>query len=449
VDEDVAVQTRGFLFSDLRGYSAFVERHGDGAARELLARYRRIVREAVGRHDGAEVRTEGDSFYVVFESVSHAVEAGLAIQADLAADGGGEPIRAGIGIHAGEVVDDAEHGIISGAVNIAARVCGIAGPGEVLVTDTVRALTRNYLTATFAPRGRRRLKGITDPVAVYAVLPADAGLRHRRARMLLGPRSVVGFSVIGTVLVASIILAATILNGGVPTDGRASSAGPSPVTPSSSIALPPSASTTSVTSVDLGDADEIFGFTRPLELARGTYAFADFQPTLLFSVHTEGWYAYVDDVDAAGLLLDDPGSPPGLSPIGGVMFGSVQVVYNDPCDLTDTTVLDSTPKAFIEWLQRHESLSVSSARPVSLGGYSGLEVDVAFAGTACNGASRIDLYPVAQNRFGLHEDDRLRVMTLNLPGRPVSVMVQASSEADEEVTSEIEDVVETIEIDAS
>ncbi len=164
-------QTRGFLFSDLRGYSAFTERHGDKAARALLSTYRKVVREAIGRFDGAEVRTEGDSFYVVFASVSDAVEAGLAILTGLesAADEG-RSIPAGVGIHAGEV-EDSDEGIVSSAVNIAARICAIAAPGELLVSDTVRSLTRTYLDVGFVSRGRPRLKGITDRMPLYRVTP--------------------------------------------------------------------------------------------------------------------------------------------------------------------------------------------------------------------------------------------------------------------------------------
>ena len=165
-------QTRGFLFSDLRGYSAFVERHGDQVARELLARYRHTVREVVIARSGAEIRTEGDSFYVVFESVSDAIHAAIAIQQGLAA-AGDPPIVAGIGIHAGEA-EDSDEGIVSSAVNIAARICAVAPAGEILVSETVRALTRSYLRdVRFDARGQRRLKGITEPVRLYAV--GDAG----------------------------------------------------------------------------------------------------------------------------------------------------------------------------------------------------------------------------------------------------------------------------------
>jgi class 3 adenylate cyclase len=176
---EVPAQTRGFLFSDLRGYSAFVERHGDRAARVLLTRYRRIVRDVIGRFGGAEIRTEGDSFYVVFASVAQAVQAALAIQAALAADREGHPLRAGIGIHAGEVEDDAEHGIVSGAVNIAARMCAVAEPGQVLVSEVVRGLTRGYLDARFVPQGRRKLKGIDDAMAAYSVHRGTVPTRTR------------------------------------------------------------------------------------------------------------------------------------------------------------------------------------------------------------------------------------------------------------------------------
>ena len=101
-------QTRGFLFADLRGYSAFTERHGDQAARELLTRYRGSVRKVIASFDGAEIRTEGDSFYVVFDSVSQAVRAGLAIllaAAEPSAEATAHPVRVGIGIHAGEAED--------------------------------------------------------------------------------------------------------------------------------------------------------------------------------------------------------------------------------------------------------------------------------------------------------------------------------------------------------
>jgi class 3 adenylate cyclase len=169
--------TRGFLFADLREYTRYVEEHGAANAASLLVRYRTLVRSAVAAHDGAEIKTEGDSFYVVFPAVSQAVLCGLAI-VDAAATGASDaderPIPVGIGIHAGETVDTPD-GFVGTPVNIAARLCALARPGEVLVSDTVRALTQTVVPVAFDPRGRRALKGVTEPVAIYAVArSADA-----------------------------------------------------------------------------------------------------------------------------------------------------------------------------------------------------------------------------------------------------------------------------------
>jgi class 3 adenylate cyclase len=176
--------TKGFLFCDLRGYTAYVEAHGDQAAAELLATYRELVRSVIAKHDGAEIRTEGDSFYIVFPAASGAVEAGLGIVAGAAERSTRErPIAVGIGIHAGETVSTDE-GLVGGAVNIAARVCAKAQAGEVLVTDTVRALTRTFLPYTYTSLGTQQLKGIAGGIPLYRVEAVPSSGRARIARQL-------------------------------------------------------------------------------------------------------------------------------------------------------------------------------------------------------------------------------------------------------------------------
>jgi class 3 adenylate cyclase len=180
-------QTRGFLFADLRGYTAFVDRRGDVAAARLLKRYRSIVRQAVAQFEGAEIRTEGDGFYVVFPSASSAVGCGLAIIEEAArdrAEAAEDPIRVAIGIHAGETADTAE-GYVGSAVNTAARIASAAAEGEVLVSDTVRSLTRTLMQVGFVSRGSARLKGLSEPIHVYRVVAAGTeasgvGVSRRR-----------------------------------------------------------------------------------------------------------------------------------------------------------------------------------------------------------------------------------------------------------------------------
>jgi class 3 adenylate cyclase len=197
--------TRAFLFSDLRGYTAFVERAGDRAAAEVLATYRELVRNVIGARDGAEIRTEGDSFYVVFPSASSAVEASLEIvSAANERSTAQRPIRVGVGVHAGETVATTE-GLVGGAVNIAARVCSKAQPGEVLVTDTVRALTRTFLPYRYVGLGAQQLKGIAGGIPLYRVeaVPSTRGARLRR--QIAGRRGRIGR--IGAVVAMAVLLA--------------------------------------------------------------------------------------------------------------------------------------------------------------------------------------------------------------------------------------------------
>ncbi len=135
-----ATVTRAFLFSDLRGYTDFVESKGDAAAADLLRAYRDIVRAEIARHAGAEIKTEGDSFYVVFESPSAALECAVDIQraAHMAP---GAAIRIGMGLHAGETVPYDDQ-FVGGAVNVAARLASKAKAGEIIASDTLRGLVR-------------------------------------------------------------------------------------------------------------------------------------------------------------------------------------------------------------------------------------------------------------------------------------------------------------------
>src|SRR5688572_13833307 len=158
-----AAAYRGFLFADLRGFTSFVEARGEKAAADLLDAYRSLVRDQVAEHAGAEIRTEGDSFYVVFPSARPAVACGLGIAAaaarysELHPD---RPIRVGIGINAGETTQH-DDGFVGTAVNLAARVCSQARAGEVLVTATVRDAVRGMPDLQFAFRGSARVQGDT------------------------------------------------------------------------------------------------------------------------------------------------------------------------------------------------------------------------------------------------------------------------------------------------
>jgi class 3 adenylate cyclase len=241
--------TRGFLFADLRGYTAYLERRGANEAAELLDRYRQLVRAAVDEHDGAEIRTEGDSFYVVFPDASGAVACGLAIvaaAADASAATPEAPISVGIGVHAGETVETQE-GYVGTAVNLAARLCAAAPAGDVLVSDTVRALTASVTPVRYEARGRKRFKGIAEPVAVYRAV--GVGVLPSRRRRTSSPLILAGASAL-----AGVILVVALLGGALTREGYGSSANASPVASRSPATDASIAPTGPATSADPGSS---------------------------------------------------------------------------------------------------------------------------------------------------------------------------------------------------
>lgn len=229
--DDPGAVTRGFLFADVRDYTSYVETHGDRAGAALLARYRSLVRSVVAAAHGAEIRTEGDSFFIVFDSVSAAVRAGLAIlDAAAATTDDADPLRVGVGVHAGETVETVE-GYVGSAVNIAARLCAQAKAGELVVSETVRGVVRTSLDLDFEPLGARRLKGIAEPIACYRVRPrAAAPLGRARAPRVAAGRG--RFAAFGLVIAVAVIAVAgvtlALAGGGEPVASPATSFAPSP-----------------------------------------------------------------------------------------------------------------------------------------------------------------------------------------------------------------------------
>ena len=194
------LSTRAFLFSDLRGYTDFVEQRGDAAAARLLRDYRTLVRREVARCDGAEIKTEGDSFYVVFRSPSAALECGVEILRRADARNAKEPnvaLRIGVGLHAGETIAHDDQ-FVGGAVNVASRLASKAGPGELLISDTLRGLVRTGNSYPMADAGLLRLKGVGERVRAWRVTwrsdhvtPKAAAETRQRGSVLPPPPAII------------------------------------------------------------------------------------------------------------------------------------------------------------------------------------------------------------------------------------------------------------------
>ena len=154
------------LFADIADSTALTERMGDAAFRakagELDTSLRAIIRECSGTP--VEGKVLGDGVLAVFTSARQAIAA--ALRCGAAGDEAGLPLH--LGIHAGDVIREGNN-VYGGAVNIAARIASASGPGEVLVSDTVRGLARTSAGVTFDDRGEHTLKGVADPQRLFAV----------------------------------------------------------------------------------------------------------------------------------------------------------------------------------------------------------------------------------------------------------------------------------------
>ena len=154
------------LFTDIVDSTALTERLGDEAfrvaARTLDASIRAAIRDASGTP--VEGKVLGDGVMGVFASAAHALRAAIAC-VDLS---GRSELRLHVGLHAGDVIHE-EGNVYGGTVNIASRICALCAPGEILVSDVVRGMARSSAGVEFEDRGEQQMKGVGEPVRVYAV----------------------------------------------------------------------------------------------------------------------------------------------------------------------------------------------------------------------------------------------------------------------------------------
>jgi pimeloyl-ACP methyl ester carboxylesterase len=151
------------LFTDIVGSTDHATRLGDRRWRGLLDEHHGRVRRELERYRGLEVDTAGDGFFASFDGPARAIRAACAIRDSVAPLG--IEIRAGLHTGECEVLQDKIAGI---AVNTGARVAGEAGPGEVLVSSTVRDLVAGS-GIQFEDRGVFELKGVPGEWRLYAV----------------------------------------------------------------------------------------------------------------------------------------------------------------------------------------------------------------------------------------------------------------------------------------
>jgi class 3 adenylate cyclase len=233
--EGVSSGVRTFVIADVRGYSRYTEECGDEAAAALSARFAATVGEAIEAYDGELVELRGDEALVVFTSARQAIRAAVELHGRFE-EAGFEldiPLRVGIGIDSGEAVQLPDGSFRGAALNVAARLCGRASGGEVIISEATSRLAGRLGGLHYSDGGRVRLKNIPEPIRIYKVYSElDARPSNRWVVMFFGkPRPALSWRLgVIVALIAATTAAAVVYltaGGGAEPSGAAS---PQPTT---------------------------------------------------------------------------------------------------------------------------------------------------------------------------------------------------------------------------
>lgn len=161
---------RAVLFTDICGSTELTQQLGDDAGTALVREHDVVVRTALERHEGREVKHTGDGIMASFRSVAAAVESATEMQRALEERNQAAAIRIDvrIGISAGEPVTEAGD-LFGAAVQLASRLCGCSDPGTITVSVAVRELCIGK-GLRFDDGGTVALKGFGEPTQVYRVV---------------------------------------------------------------------------------------------------------------------------------------------------------------------------------------------------------------------------------------------------------------------------------------
>src|SRR5690242_12448595 len=207
----------------MRGYTRFTQEHGDDAASALAGRFADLVKETVPAYEGELLELRGDEALCVFRSARQALRASVELQRRLRTETDKEPpfpIGVGMGLDAGEAVPT--HGGYRGAsLNLAARLCALAKPGEILASETVIGLASRVDGMRFLEGRSATLKGMARPVR-YVVVEPEQPLPPAPASVAAARRRVTPVGVATLVAAAVLVVAVALLVGTL--SGRGTSA---------------------------------------------------------------------------------------------------------------------------------------------------------------------------------------------------------------------------------
>jgi formylglycine-generating enzyme required for sulfatase activity/class 3 adenylate cyclase len=171
------------LAADISGYSRLMQLDEEGTYARVMRQRRELIEPSIREHQGKLINYAGDGFLAMFDSPVEAVRCAIVVHQGMVARNASLPreqwVLYRIGVHLGDVIVEAD-GVFGDGVNIAARLEGIATPGDLFISGGVYEQIKNKLVCAYQSLGDRQVKNITDPVTVYRVLPDPAALSQAR-----------------------------------------------------------------------------------------------------------------------------------------------------------------------------------------------------------------------------------------------------------------------------
>ena len=194
------------LAADISGYSRLMSIDEEGTHARLKRHRRDLIEPTIAEHHGRLVKNTGDGFLAIFDSPVEAVRCAIVIQQSMvgrnAALARDQWMLYRIGVNLGDVIVEADD-IYGDGVNIAARLEGIANPGELYISGGVYEQIKNKLVCGYQSLGDRQVKNITEPISVYRVLPDPAALIRARPTAALTAIVITSVGVIASLAAAA------------------------------------------------------------------------------------------------------------------------------------------------------------------------------------------------------------------------------------------------------
>lgn len=170
----------GMMFTDIVGSTAFTQQHGDEESHKMVSAHNAIVREALRKFHGSEVKHMGDGIMACFRDPSKAVPSAIVMMrgVDYYNSTAKHPFKIRISINVGEAVEE-KGDFFGAAVQLSARINAMTDGDQILVSESTKAATKGG--ALFAPYGKHSFKGFPEKIAIFEVPWREDGRLSKKA----------------------------------------------------------------------------------------------------------------------------------------------------------------------------------------------------------------------------------------------------------------------------